>query len=91
MEDGEQEENTSRMELSMNTIGGSVSDNTIKLKGQMKGKPILALIDSGNTPSFVDGKTVGDLKLELTRVAPMTVAIADGCNLVVKVKCTGCV
>lgn len=58
----------------------------MKLKGQVKGKPIFALIDSESTHSFVDSKTAGDLKLELTWVASMIVAVADGQKLIVKPK-----
>ncbi|KAJ0078322.1 hypothetical protein Patl1_37072 [Pistacia atlantica] len=78
------------MELSMNVIDGGVSDNTIKLKGQMKGKVILILIDSGSTNSFMDGKTTKELKLEMMQVSPLTIAVADGRKLMVKAKCLGC-
>lgn len=35
--------------LSMNAISGSINDNTLKVKGHLKGKLVMILIDSGST------------------------------------------
>lgn len=48
-EEHEGEEDDTALVLSMNAVSGSFSDNTLKLKGHLKGKPVMILIDSGST------------------------------------------
>lgn len=85
-EEHEVEEDDTAPILSMNVVSGSVSDNMLKLKGHLKRKPVIILIDSGSTHSFIDLKLVKDLKLVIISVPLVTVTIADGKKLMVDQK-----
>ena len=78
------------IELSMNSFQGRLWGNTNKLIDQIKGRNVLNLIDSGGTHSFIDVKTSQDLKLETEQIALIHVAVVDGRQLGVCLKCQNC-
>ena len=49
----------------------------MKLKGQLSGKAVIILIDSGSTHCFMDAQVVKELKLPVTKVNPVAVLVAD--------------
>lgn len=85
-EEHEVEEDDTVPILSMNAVSGSVSDNMLKLKGHLKWKLVIILIDSGSTHSFIDLKLVKDLKLLVISVPLVTVTIVDVKKLMVDQK-----
>lgn len=85
-EEHEVEEDDTVPILSMNGVSGSVSDNMLKLKGHLKWKLVIILIDSGSTHSFIDLKLVKDLKLLVISVPLVTVTIVDVKKLMVDQK-----
>lgn len=50
----------------------------------------MILIDSGNTRCFIDLKLVQAVKLPHTSVKPIPVTVADGRQMEVKARCSGC-
>lgn len=85
-EEHEVEEDDTVPILSMNAVSGSDSDNMLKLKGHLKWKLVIILIDSGSTHSFIDLKLVKDLKLLVISVPLVTVTIVDVKKLMVDQK-----
>lgn len=61
-ESGEGEDCTKRgetpMELSMNLTVGITGNDTMKVQGQLQGKEVSILIDSGATDNFISSDTV---------------------------------
>lgn len=50
----------------------------MKIKGEIKGKEVLILIDSGATHNFIHNKIVEEMRLELENHTPFGVTIGDG-------------
>lgn len=78
------------IQVSINALEGGLTATTMKLKGTLKRRPILILIDSGSTHSFLDSKLANDCKVPLIQIAPVPVTVADGRQLTVTRKCNGC-
>jgi hypothetical protein len=55
-----------------------MKQNTLKLKGSLKGKYITILVDSGSTHNFVDINLTRQLNLFVYLVNDLTVTIVDG-------------
>ena len=70
-------------EIELKTIHGMASKGTMKLKGNIKGKGVIVLIDSGATHNFIHNRTVKEKNLYLEKGNPFAVTIGDG------TKCTG--
>ena len=70
-------------EIELKTIHGMASKGTMKLKGNIKGKRVIVLIDSGATHNFIHNRTVKEKNLYLEKGNPFAVTIGDG------TKCTG--
>ncbi|KAL0421330.1 UNVERIFIED_CONTAM: Transposon Ty3-G Gag-Pol polyprotein [Sesamum latifolium] len=73
--------------VSFHTMGGNVSSNTLRINGQVNGKDMHVLIDSGSTHCFIDEKVVQVLGCRLEPTTPMTVRIADGGRVISKFFC----
>ncbi|XP_065854839.1 uncharacterized protein [Euphorbia lathyris] len=89
-EAGKEIEDQEQITLSINALDGGISNGTLKLKGTLQQKPIMVLIDSGSTHSFLDQKLAKEAKLPLMKVAPAAVPVADGRQLMVHQKCNSC-
>lgn len=72
-----------KLHLSINALDGGLTDTTMKLKGILNKKPVMILIDSGRTHTFIDSKLVKELKIPMSPVKPVAVTIADGRQLTV--------
>lgn len=74
------------VELSMHAINGSLGSRTLKLRGKIKSRPILILLDTGSTATFINLKLVKDLQLNMLQTSCMTISLADGsrvsCSLI---------
>ena len=65
-------------EIELKAIHGLTSKGTMKIKGEIKGKEVLILIDSGATHNFIHNKIVEEVGLELENHTPFGVTIGDG-------------
>ena len=65
-------------EIELKTIHGMTSKGTMKLKGSIKSKGVVVLIDSGGTHNFILNRTVEENNLYLEKGNPFAVTIGDG-------------
>ncbi|XP_071928143.1 uncharacterized protein [Coffea arabica] len=65
------------IEVSVHALAGGSSHKTIRIKGMIQGKTIIALVDSGSTHCFIDEQTARDLKLG-TKGEALSVRVANG-------------
>lgn len=70
------EEDTGEANLNSNSMIGGDSPKTIKLVGEIRGRRVIALIDSGATHNFIFEKLVVELKI-LVRKVRYTVVLGD--------------
>ncbi|XP_026416872.1 uncharacterized protein LOC113312322 [Papaver somniferum] len=68
----------STMEISLHALTGLVTQNTIRVPGQLYSHDIFILIDTGNTHSFVDAKLADQLQLPVEPTGQMLVTVANG-------------
>ncbi|KAL8137446.1 LOW QUALITY PROTEIN: hypothetical protein V2J09_003447 [Rumex salicifolius] len=68
-------------EVYVHALTGSSPLNTIKIKGLVAGKPIMILIDSGATHSFLDPRVLPGTPFEPNTTSLMEVAVANGYKL----------
>jgi hypothetical protein len=66
------------MHISQYAMTGSVQRKSFRLQGEINGKQVLLLVDSGSCGSFISIEAVQRLGLETTQVPPMTVSMANG-------------
>jgi len=67
-----------RMELSLFSAGGLTQNNTMKLQGDINGRKVLILIDSGASHNFVSAQLVTELGLMVEDTPPYCVRLGDG-------------
>lgn len=65
-------------EVELRAITGVTSKRTMKLKGQVNGKEVVILIDSGATNNFISQELVEDLRLVIDPSTQFGVTIGDG-------------
>ena len=82
----EQEAVEGGLEISINALTGSVGHSTLRIQGNLKGKPINVLIDSGSTHSFVTTRWAKD-GVELVHTNPLAITVANGEKLYSTAKC----
>ncbi|KAL8158626.1 hypothetical protein V2J09_000163 [Rumex salicifolius] len=68
-------------EVYVHALTGSSPLNTIKIKGLVAGKPIMILIDSGATHSFLDPRVLPGTPFEPNTTSLMEVVVANGYKL----------
>ena len=66
-----------RMELSLFSAGGLTQNNTMKLQGDINGRKVLILIDSGASPNFVSAQ-FDIIGINGRRYPPYCVRLGDG-------------
>lgn len=79
---GEEQPLEDELQISLNTLTGSVSYQTMRVRGNVKKKLIIILIDSGNTHNFLSLEVVkrASIRTETTDFLP--VSVADGTKMV---------
>ncbi|KAF3785482.1 hypothetical protein EJ110_NYTH27793 [Nymphaea thermarum] len=70
------------VELSMHAINGSTGSGTLNLRGHIRHKPALILLDTGSTATFINSKLVDALHLDVLDCPGMTIALANGTKVV---------
>lgn len=65
-------------EISISSIAGISSSRTIKLRGTLRGRDVIVMIDSGATHNFVSKKLVEQLQLETDKTRGYSVLTAGG-------------
>ena len=65
-------------EISMHALRGQAAGRVIKVKGLVRKRSIVVLIDSDNTHSFLDKITAHSLQCNLQEMPHLSVLIANG-------------
>jgi hypothetical protein len=79
--ESETSEEETLMKLSYCAAVGTAAKKTIRLHATISGQPVLVLIDSGGSGSFISQKTVASLKMSTKPVPEVQVVVADGAKL----------
>jgi len=66
------------IELSMNSVVGLTTPQTMKVKGDIEGQPVVVLIDGGATHNFIAAEVVQQLGLEREDTAGYGVILGTG-------------
>ncbi|XP_026416642.1 uncharacterized protein LOC113312098 [Papaver somniferum] len=73
----------STMEISLHALTGNVVHDTIRIAGHLHKKPIMILIDTGSTHSFIDFKLTEQLGIHASPRCHMTVTVANGDSTII--------
>ncbi|KAJ1700090.1 hypothetical protein LUZ63_008602 [Rhynchospora breviuscula] len=76
-------------DISMCTPHDCPGSQTLKFKGYIQHKPVIALLDSGSTHSFIHPSIVSCLQLTTLPATSMIVKTASGSKLISDSKCDG--
>eukprot|EP00253_Pinus_taeda_P036279 PITA_36279 len=86
LEDDNQQENVSdEPVISLHALAGISSPQTLKIRGFIKHRPLVVLIDSGSTHNFIHQKVTETLHCFVRTISNFQVQIADGGTM----KCEG--
>lgn len=67
--------------VSVHALSGSVSHQTMRIRGNIKNKAITILIDSGSTHNFLDPVVAKRTGCTIQSTSPMRVTVADGTKI----------
>ena len=73
--------------ISCNVLAGITTPQTIKIKGHIEKKKVVALIDSGSTHNFIHCKIVKELNCFLYLALECQVMVANGRTINFSGKC----
>ncbi|PIN25218.1 hypothetical protein CDL12_02037 [Handroanthus impetiginosus] len=73
--------------VSLNAINGHVSSESIRLWGNIEGKEVNILLDSGSTHCFIDVGVAQLLKTKKEYITPLMISIAGGKKLISRMVC----
>lgn len=73
--------------ISLNALNGSTTFNCMRMVGQYGKKKLHILIDPGSTHNFMDLQVAKALDCKLEQIKPMSVAAANGLDMVTGYKC----
>lgn len=63
------------VEVSLNSVVGFTPNHTMKVKGQLRKRDVIVLIDSGATHNFISNRVVHESGLQLTDIGSFGVVI----------------
>eukprot|EP00253_Pinus_taeda_P001660 PITA_01660 len=87
LEEDNQKDNVSdELVISLHALAGISSPQTLKIRGFIKHRPVVVLIDSGSTRNFIHQKVSEVVHCFVRAVSNFQVQIADGGTM----KCEGC-
>lgn len=75
---GNKEVNTKIVNLSINSLVGFNSPKTIKIKGEIRGREVVVLIDGGATHNFIAEEVVKELKISVETMDAYGVVLGTG-------------
>nr|CAD1820600.1 unnamed protein product [Ananas comosus var. bracteatus] len=75
-------------EISMHAISGSLSAQTMCLKGLLKRQPVTILIDSGSTHNFIDRELAKRMHYQIAEEKHFEVMVANGEKVAIGGKCS---
>ncbi|KAJ4775101.1 polyprotein [Rhynchospora pubera] len=75
------------VQVSLHAIGEVNSIDLIKIKGEVHGFPIIALVDSGSTHSFISPKVIQKIGIIPEHITPMSITVANGAKMQCKLEC----
>lgn len=78
-------------EISLQALSGTMNSSTMRLRGTVQQKPVMVLVDSGSTHSFIDVGFHKRLALPLSDQKPFAVQVANGERMTNQGVCTGVV
>ena len=79
--DGEHVLASEHIELSMNSVVGLTTPQTMKLRGDIEGQPVVILIDGGATHNFITAEVVQQLGLEREETVGYGVILGTGMTI----------
>lgn len=82
-------EDLENVQISMHALVGSYSFRTMRIKGNLRGRTITILIDSGSTHNFIEPGVVKFSGYKVEPTPNLSVAVADGTKLCSKAVCKG--
>ncbi|XP_019197771.1 PREDICTED: uncharacterized protein LOC109191615 [Ipomoea nil] len=74
----EEELRQEEAKVSLCAVVGGEGMNTLKLLGHIQKQPVVILVDSGSTHSFLDPKIMCQLRREPEKANPLVVTVANG-------------
>ncbi|XP_020095072.1 uncharacterized protein LOC109714771 [Ananas comosus] len=81
------DEEVEEVGVSVHALSGQNLHDTIKVQGEVKGKTLTILVDTGSTHSFIDYQVAREVKAEMVAATPLAVTVADGHKVMSKLKC----
>ncbi|KAF7144954.1 hypothetical protein RHSIM_Rhsim04G0143300 [Rhododendron simsii] len=78
MEEGKEKLTGEETQISLNALTGSISDRTLRVRGNVKKKVIIILIDSGSTHNFLNPEVVKRANIKTEDTDSLPVSVADG-------------
>nr|CAD1831711.1 unnamed protein product [Ananas comosus var. bracteatus] len=87
--DSEEEDTLEAHEMGVSVwaLSGEKQQDTIKVQGEVKGKTITILVDTGSTHSFIDFHTAKELKAQMIAAPSLAVTVAKGQKVLSKLQC----
>lgn len=74
--------------ISVNALAGNHTYQTMRVRGLVNGKPLHILVDSGSTHNFLDEELASTLNIEVKKISPQSIAVADGNSISCTQLCT---
>ncbi|VFQ71975.1 unnamed protein product, partial [Cuscuta campestris] len=71
----------------LQSLAGTTTPRSIRLKGVIEGQDVDVLVDGGSTHNFVHPKTAEKLRLALTDIDPFRVYVGNGDSLICRSRC----
>ncbi|XP_074283542.1 uncharacterized protein LOC141608089 [Silene latifolia] len=75
--------------ISVNALAGNQAFQTMRVIGYVGKKPLHILVDSGSTHNFLDLSLAKKMGLDLEKITPQAVTVADGNHLACQYVCKG--
>lgn len=70
--------NTDQPEISLQAIIGVTTPQNIRLQGKSEGNPVVSLVDSRSTHSFMNSKIVSQFNFQVEKREGLRVVVANG-------------
>lgn len=86
--DCEAEEEQELVTLTLNSKAGSTTEKSMKMRGQIKGRDVVVLIDSGATSNFIDEKLVQEMNWAVNDQREFGVRVGGGQIIRGRGRCT---